>query len=80
GLMRDNRHILFVSNLDDPSGRNFELYQIDTKNPDKTERITIFDGFDGFPMPSPDGKHLVFCSNRNGSHPHETNVFIADWK
>ncbi|MDK9700986.1 MAG: hypothetical protein OEM52_12635, partial [bacterium] len=42
--MRDNRHILFVSNLDDPSGRNFELYQIDTKNPDKTERITIFDG------------------------------------
>jgi Tol biopolymer transport system component len=26
-----------------------------------------------------DGKHLVFCSNRNGSHPGNTNIFVADW-
>ena len=35
--------------------------------------------FDGFPMFSPDGKKLVFASNRNASRPGETNVFIADW-
>ena len=25
------------------------------------------------------GKKLVFASNRNGSRPGETNVFVADW-
>jgi Tol biopolymer transport system component len=30
-------------------------------------------------MFSPDGKKLVFSSNRNATRPHETNVFIADW-
>src|SRR5208283_3278893 len=43
------------------------------------ERITYSDGFDGFPMFSPDGKQLVWISHRNGKQPHETNVFIADW-
>ena len=32
-----------------------------------------------FPMFSPDGKHLVFASNRNAKVEGETNVFIADW-
>jgi Tol biopolymer transport system component len=30
-------------------------------------------------MFSPDGKKLVFASNRNGKVQGETNVFIAEW-
>ena len=30
-------------------------------------------------MFSPDGRKLVFASNRNGKQPRETNLFVADW-
>jgi Tol biopolymer transport system component len=74
----DGRRIIFASNMDDPRGRNFDLYKI---NVDGTglERITFNDTFDGFPMFSPDGKKLVFASNRNAKTQGDTNVFIADW-
>jgi TolB protein len=74
----DGKRIIFSSNIDDPRGRNFDLYKI---NVDGTglERITFNDTFDGFPMFSPDGKKLVFASNRNAKAAGETNVFIADW-
>lgn len=57
---------------------NFDLALI---NVDGTglERITFNETFDGFPMFSPDGKKLVFASNRNAGSPGDTNVFIADW-
>jgi TolB protein len=79
-----NKHILFASNVDDPKGRLFDIYRIEidpkTNEPKGSlERITTNPSFDGFPMFSPDGKKLVFSSNRNGSKPGETNVFIADW-
>jgi Tol biopolymer transport system component len=74
----DGKRIIFSSNIDDPGGRNFDLYLI---NIDGTglERITYNETFDGFPMFSPDGKKLVFASNRNAKKQGETNVFIADW-
>jgi Tol biopolymer transport system component len=43
------------------------------------EQITFNSTFDGFPMFSPDGKKLVFGSNRNAKAEGETNVFVADW-
>jgi Tol biopolymer transport system component len=43
------------------------------------ERITYNETFDGFPMFSPDGRKLVFASNRNAQNRGDTNLFIADW-
>ena len=74
----DGRRIIFSSNMDDPKGRNFDLYMIDIETR-LIERITHYDGFDGFPMFSHDGKKLVFASNRLGKVEGETNVFIADF-
>lgn len=78
-LAPDNKHIVFSSNYGDPKGREFDIYMI---NVDGThlERITYTKEFDGFPMFTRDGKKLVFCSNRFGTQPHETNIFVADWK
>jgi Tol biopolymer transport system component len=41
--------------------------------------VTTSAEFDAFPMFSPDGKRLVFASNRHAAQPGETNIFIADW-
>lgn len=75
----DGKRIIFCSNWEDPQGREFDLYMI---NIDGThlERITYTGEFDGFPMFTKDGKKLLFASNRYGSQPHETNIFVADWK
>jgi dipeptidyl aminopeptidase/acylaminoacyl peptidase len=75
---RSHDRIIFASNRADPRGRDFDLYAV---NADGTEleRLTFNPTFDGFPMFSPDGKRLAFCSNRHNGKPGETNVFVADW-
>jgi Tol biopolymer transport system component len=75
----DGRHIIFSSNLHNPEGRNFDLFLIDIDSRE-IERVTYYDGFDGFPMFTHDGRRLVFASNRFGRARGETNVFIADWR
>ena len=70
--------LIFASNIHDPKGRNFDLYLV---NLDGTglQRVTFNETFDGFPMFSPNGRQLVFASNRGAKSEGETNVFIADW-
>lgn len=80
----DGKRIIFSSNKDDwredlkTFGHNFELYIM---NSDGTglERITRNKVFDSFPMFSPDGRKLVFASNRSAANPRQTDIFIADW-
>ncbi len=74
----DMKKIIFSSNVNSESGRNFDLYLI---NVDGTglEQITFNKTFDGFPMFTRDGKHLVFASNRSNRKKGDTNIFIADW-
>jgi TolB protein len=75
----DGKRIIFASNVADPkNGRDFDLYMVN-EDGSGTERITYAPDFDAFPMFSSDGKKLVWASNRNGTAPHETNIFIADW-
>ena len=70
--------VIFASNLNDPTSRNFDLFLI---NLDGTglEQVTFTEEFESFPMFTPDGTHLVFGSNRHGSHEGNTNLFIAEW-
>ncbi len=75
----DGKRIIFSSNYKNPRSGNFDLFMIN-KDGSGLEQITFDDTFDGFPMFSADGKKLIWASNRHADEPHETNLFIADWK
>ncbi|MDA1260697.1 MAG: hypothetical protein O3A20_08750, partial [Planctomycetota bacterium] len=73
----DGKRIIYSSNQDG-GGRNFDLWMIGDDGSDN-ERITTCPSFDGFPMFSRDGTRLIFASNRAGSDPRNTNLFLAEW-
>lgn len=82
----DGTRIIFSSNFVAPRSGNFELYLVSAEESmataDKLERVTTSEVFDGFAMFSPDGKRLMWASNRYAKSTGETNVFVADfsWK
>jgi TolB protein len=77
----DGRRIVFSSNHRNPRGpqaQNFDLFLVNLDG-SGLEAVTTAGEFDGFPMFSPDGKRIVFASNRLATSPGETNLFLADW-
>ncbi len=77
----DGKRIVFSSNVETrgEGGRpSFHLYLV---GDDGTglERLTFDGQFNSFPMFSPDGKRVVWVSDRNAKQPGEFNVFLADW-
>lgn len=77
----DGRRIVFSSNVEtrgDGGRPSFHLYLIG-EDGTGLERLTFEGRFNSFPMFSPDGKRLVWVSDRNAKQPGEFNVFLADW-
>ena len=78
----DGTRIIFSSNHKNPRGpgaSNFDLFLVNSDG-SGLEQVTTSSTFDGFPMFSPDGKKLIWASNRNAPQPNGTDVFLADWK
>ena len=68
-------YMLFASNK--LGFENFEVYMVDVEGKKEPVRITYSDGFDGLPVPSPDGRRLAWTSSRGGGR--EGQLFLADW-
>ena len=69
-------YILFASNK--LGFENFELYMVDSAGMKEPVRVTYSDGFDGLPVPSPDGKRLAWTSTRSGVGTGG-QLFLAEW-
>ena len=69
------RYIIFSSNK--LGFENFELFLVDIDGTKEPVRVTYSDGFDGLPVPSPDGTRLAWTSNRAGGR--EGQIFLAQW-
>ena len=77
----DGTHIIFSSNVEtrgDQGRPAFHLYVI-RDDGGGLERVTYQGHFNSFPMFSPDGKQLVWASDRGARAPGEFNIFLADW-
>lgn len=74
----DDSLILFSSDIHAPNTGNFQLYVIGLDGTGLTQ-ITTEGNFNAFAMFSPDGKTLVWCSDRGTSKPGDINVLTATW-
>ena len=68
-------YIIFASNK--LGFENFELFIVDMQGTKEPVRVTYSDGFDGLPVPSPDGKTLAWTSSRSGGSAGQ--LFLAQW-
>jgi len=69
------RYILFATNKQ--GFENFEIYMVDVEGTKEPVRVTYTAGFDGLPVPTPDGGQLVWTSSRHGEK--GAQLYIADW-
>ena len=69
------QYIIFASNK--LGFENFELFMVDSDGKKEPVRVTYSDGFDGLPVPSPDGKMLAWTSTRSGGGAGQ--IFLAQW-
>lgn len=69
------QYVVFASNK--LGFENFELFIVDIDGRKEPVRVTYSDGFDGLPVPSPDGTQLAWTSNRGGGR--EGQIFLAQW-
>jgi Tol biopolymer transport system component len=69
------QYVIFASNK--LGFENFELFMVDMQGTKEPVRVTYSDGFDGLPVPSPDGKQLAFTSSRSGGAAGQ--LFLAQW-
>jgi Tol biopolymer transport system component len=70
-------YILFASNK--LGFANFEIFMVDAAGKKEPIRVTTTDGFDGLPVPTPDGKSLVWTSNRHNGGKGNAQLFRAQW-
>ena len=68
-------YIIFSSNK--LGFENFELFIVDAQGTKEPVRVTYSDGFDGLPVPSPDGTMLAWTSSRSGGTAGQ--LFLAQW-
>jgi Tol biopolymer transport system component len=68
-------YLLFASNK--LGFENFEVFMVDVAGTKEPVRITYSDGFDGLPVPSPDGTQIAWTSSRGGGR--EGQIFLAQW-
>jgi Tol biopolymer transport system component len=68
-------YIIFSSNK--LGFENFELFIVDAAGTREPVRVTYSDGFDGLPVPSPDGQTLAWTSSRSGGAAGQ--LFLAQW-
>jgi Tol biopolymer transport system component len=70
-------YVLFASNK--LGFENFEVFMVDTAGSKEPIRVTYSNGFDGLPVPSPDGKQLAWTSSRSGGTGTAGQIFLAQW-
>jgi Tol biopolymer transport system component len=68
-------YFLFASNK--LGFENFEVFIVDAAGAKEPVRVTYSDGFDGLPVPSPDGRQLAWTSSRSGGGAGQ--LFLAQW-
>ena len=68
-------YFLFASNK--LGFENFEVFMVDKAGLKEPVRVTYSDGFDGLPVPSPDGTQLAWTSSRSGGGAGQ--IFLAQW-